>query len=314
MSVPTVDRSSSRQPRQTTKQKGLPSDKRQRYLAALWLALPALIGLGLFHFWPLFEVLRLGTSDFNIYTGESTWTGLDNLTRAASDPVLRSSLVTTTAFFLMKVPVQTAIALGLALFVSRPRRGIPLTRTAILLPVVTSMVVVTTVWGFMLNSESGLVNSVLGGLGLSKQPFLTDTSQALASIVFITIWKDVGLSMLFYLAGLMTIPGLYYEAAEIDGATRWQTFRYVTLPLLRPTTAFVLVISTIAAFQVFVPVEILTGGGPAGSTRVVVLYIFDTAFKFGGFSYAAAISALLMVILLGVSLLQLRATRSKVEA
>ena len=146
-------------------------------------------------------------------------------------------------------------------------------------------------------------------LDCRQQGFLRDRYQALPVLASITIWKEVGLSMIFYLAGLLAIPGVYYEAARIDGAGRWQQFRYMTLPLLNRTHVFVLVTGTIAAFKVFVPVEVLTDGGPSNATRVIVHYIFHLAFRFNRFSYATALSVILAVILIAISIFQMRITR-----
>jgi len=282
---------------------------RQKYTAAFLLSLPALIGLILFHYWPIYEMVRLSLLDYKIFTGEFSWKGVDNYVLAADDPILVDSLWVTATYFLLRVPLQMALALGLALFVVRPGRGVAWIRTIILLPAVTSMVVVSTVWGIMFHPDQGLVNGLLELLHLPPQPFLASASQALPAIAFITIWKEVGVSMLFFMAGLLTISRSYYEAAEVDGASVWQSFRNITLPLLKPTTAFVLITTTIAAFKVFVPVQILTGGGPSGSTRVIVLYIFELAFRFNRLGYAATVSVILAVILLAFSILQLRVTR-----
>ena len=173
------------------------------------------------------------------------------------------------------------------------------------------MVVASIVWGMMFHSDIGIVNGVLESFGLPAQGFLRDRYQALPVLASITIWKDVGLSMIFYLAGLLAIPTTYYEAARIDGAGRWEIFRYITLPLLNRTHAFVLVTSTIAAFKIFVPVEVLTDGGPSNATRVIVHYIFHLAFRFNRFSYATALSVILAILLIAISIFQLRITRDE---
>ena len=281
----------------------------QKYRAVFLLSLPALIGLILFHYWPIYEMVRLSLLDYKIFTGEFTWKGIENYSIAAEDPILIESLKVTANYFLLKVPVQMVLALGLALFVTRAGRGIGWIRTIILLPAVTSMVVVSTVWSFMFHPDSGLVNGFLELLNLPTQAFLTSQQQALPSLAFITIWKEVGMNMLFFMAGLLNIPPVYYEAATVDGASRWQSFRHVTLPLLKPTTIFVLITSTVAAFKVFVPVKVLTEGGPSNATRVIVLYIFDLAFRFNRLGYAATVSVILAAILLIFSMLQLRASR-----
>lgn len=283
----------------------------ERYVAALMLSLPALVGLVLFHYWPIVDTFRLSFLDYRVFTGEFSWIGADNFVRAAEDTVLTSSLKTTLVYFIFKVPVQMALALLLAILVSQPMPGQGLLRTLILLPTVTSMVVASTTLGMMMHPDNGLINGFLTSVGLPEQGFLTSVRQALPSIAAITIWKEVGMSMLFYLAGLTTIPRSYYEAARVDGANNWHLMRFITVPLLRRTHIFVLITSTIAAFKVFVPVKVLTDGGPSGATRVVVLYIYDLAFRFSQLGYAAAVSVILALILIVISIIQLRVTREE---
>ncbi len=281
----------------------------QRYRAAFLLSLPALVGLLLFHYLPIADTFRLSFTDYKVFTGEFTFTGLKNYDIALNDPILFLSLRNTAVFFLIKVPLQMALGLCLALLISKPGRDSTLLRTLILFPTVTSMVVASIVWGMMFHSDIGIVNGILEAFGLPQQGFLRDRYQALPVLAMITIWKEVGLSMIFYLAGLLAIPTAYYEAARIDGAGRWELFRYITLPLLNRTHVFVLVTSTIAAFKVFVPVEVLTDGGPSNATRVIVHYIFHLAFRFNRFSYATALSVILAILLIAISIFQLRITR-----
>ena len=287
---------------------------RQKYMSALLLSLPALVGLVLFQYWPIFKMVQLSFLNYKIFTGEFTWKGIENYVTAMQDPLLLHTFKVTGIYFLLKVPLQMALGLGLAMLVKNATRGIGWVRTIILLPVVTSMVVVSTVWGIMFNSDSGMVNGILALFGVPAQIFLSGTAQALPTIAFITIWKDVGLTMLFFMAGLLSIPHVYYEAAEVDGANAWQRFRYITLPLLKPTTVFVVVTTTIEAFKVFVPVKVLTDGGPSNATRVILLYIFELAFHFNRLGYAATISVLLAALLLLLSLLQMRLTREERDA
>lgn len=289
----------------------LTNQKTKRYAWALLLSLPALIGLVLFHYWPIFETIRISLHDYNIFTRQMNFVGAKHYQAALQDRALIQSALVTIRFFFLQVPVQMALALGLALMVAQPWRGVSLLRTVILLPAVTSMVVASTVWGMMYHPSNGLINSLLLTIGIPAQPFLTSASQALPSIAVITIWKDVGIYMLFFLAGLLNIPNEYYDAAKVDGANPWQILRFITVPLLQKTTLFVLVISTVSAFKVFVPVKILTDGGPLGSTRVIVLYLFDLAFKFNRFGFAVTVGVLLAITLLVISLVQFRLSRER---
>jgi ABC-type sugar transport system permease subunit len=280
----------------------------EQYRSALLLSLPALIGLVIFWYWPTIQAVVLGFQDYNLMSGSQAWTGLENYGTAATDPLLRLTFINTVIYFLMEVPLQMALALALALLV---QRGPAWLRTIILVPTVTSMVVVSVIWGLMYHPNSGLINSLLGSVGLPPQPFLTSTQQAMPSIALLMIWKNVGFSMLFFLAGLVSIPGNYYEAAATDGANGRQLFRHITLPLLRGTVVFLLITNTVTAFKVFTPIFLITEGGPINATRVVVLYIFENAFRFNKMGYAAAISVLLALFLLVISVYSLRVSRSR---
>jgi len=168
------------------------------------------------------------------------------------------------------------------------------------------MVAATAILGLMMHPTNGLFNALLQVFGIPPQGFLTDPDQALWSIVFITVWKNVGLTMLFFLAGLMAIPPSLYEAALIDGASAVQKHLYVTVPLLRKTIAFVAITTTIRAFQVFGPILMTTAGGPRNATRVVVMDIYDNAFVYNQMGYASALSVILAVVLIALSLFQLQ--------
>ena len=232
----------------------------QRYRAAFFLSLPALIGLFLFHYWPIADTFRLSFTDYKVFTGEFTFTGLKNYDIALHDPILLLSLKNTALFFLIKVPVQMALGLCLALLIAKPGRDSTLLRTLILFPTVTSMVVASIVWGMMFHSDIGIVNSLCWnhfGLPAAGLPARQASGAA-------RLWR-----LDHHLEGCRLeydlLPGRpasdtlgeYYEAARIDGAGRWQLFRNITLPLLNRTHVFVLVTSTIAAFKIFVPVEVL---------------------------------------------------------
>ncbi len=279
----------------------------ERYRSALIMSLPALIGLAIFWFLPMFQAINLGFRDFNMISGRQTWAGIENYLTAASDPLLRLTFGNTILYFLLEVPIQMALALGLALLV---QRSLAWLRTIILIPTITSMVVVSVIWGLMYHPNSGLINSLLQSIGLPPQPFLISSQQAMPSIALLMVWKNVGFSMLFFLAGLVGIPRDYYEAAATDGANGVQLFRYITLPLLRGTIVFLLITNTVTAFKVFTPIFLITKGGPVNATRVVVLYIFENAFRFNKMGYASAISVLLALFLLIVSVYSLRTSRA----
>lgn len=275
------------------------------------MSAPAIVGMILFYYWPIFEAFRYSFLQYNLIARTSTFVGFDNFRDLLNDPLVFISFRVTFLFFLIKVPLQMASGLGLALLVRNNTKGIGLLRTIILLPTVTSMVVVTVVWGFMYHPSTGLFNSFLNAIGLPSQKFLTSPTQALPSIVVLTLWKDVGLTMLFYLAGLLGISTEFYEAAKIDGANGWQQFRFITVPALRRTHLFILVTSTISAFRVFDPVYLTTQGGPINATRVILILIYNNAFRFHRLGYASAITVVLVLILVVISGIQFYLTREK---
>ncbi|MDR7481263.1 MAG: sugar ABC transporter permease [Armatimonadota bacterium] len=285
---------------------------RQRYRAAAIFLLPATVGIVLFSLLPILQALRLSLFDYSLLSPERLFVGGANYARAAQDPIFRIALRNTLVYAALLVALQTVAALGLALLLKRPVRGLAFFRSAFFIPVVTSLVVISTVWKLMYNSQ-GVINSVLAALGLPPQPFLASADQALASLVLMSVWKEVGFYMLIFLAGLQAIPGELYESAAIDGATAWQSFWRITLPLLRRAAVFVVVVGTISAFKVFTPVYLMTDGGPADSTMVMVFYIFRTAFRYFEMGFAAAMSFVLLVVVLLLTLVQFRLLRTTVE-
>ena len=182
-------------------------------------------------------------------------------------------------------------------------------RAAYFLPVVTSWVVVALLWRWLLSPANGLVNHILGLIGIDGPGWWTDPAWAMPSVILASAWKDLGFVMIILLAGLQAIPGELYDAARVDGTSAWQRFRHVTLPLLSPSTFFVVVISLINGFQVFDQVYVMTGGGPAGSTEVVVQQIYDLTFRYGRAGDASALSWLLFVVVLVVTIVQVRGQR-----
>jgi ABC-type sugar transport system permease subunit len=172
-------------------------------------------------------------------------------------------------------------------------------------------VVVSIVWGMLLNKDVGLINAILQMLGLPRQSFLTSITNALPSIIAISIWKNVGYTVIILVAGLKGIPDLYYEAATVDGANSWQKFWNITIPLLKRQLMFVTVWATLGAFQVFIPIYALTDGGPSRTTNVIVYYIYKRAFAFNEMGYSSALSIILLVVLLFVSVIQMRLMRSE---
>lgn len=271
--------------------------------------LPAFAGLLLFHLLPI--VYSLGRSFFTTVLGSGSlhFSGLENYLGLFSDPVFWKSLGQTLLFNLIVNPLQTALALGLALLVNVRLPGIGLFRSVFFIPVGVSLAVASVLWGMVLDSQSGLLNGLLIGLGLPPQPFLDNPGQALGSIVAIASWKGVGYWMIFFLAGLQGIPRSLYEAAAIDGASPLRSFFAITLPLLRRTTAFVLIADTAANFLLFVPVAVLTGGGPVGATNFLMYESYRSGIVGLDMGRATAITVIILLLLLGTVALQSRFLR-----
>ncbi|MEW6127877.1 MAG: sugar ABC transporter permease [Acidobacteriota bacterium] len=280
---------------------------RKDTLTAYLFIAPALSLLAVFVIYPVLQLFWVSFHDWNILKDEMTFNGTKNFSEILSESDFWKALFNTFYYVAITVPVGMAVSLGLALLLNDRIKGVGLFRTAVFTPVVTSTVAAGVIFVWLLNYEQGVVNSFLQTIGIGKINWLQSERWAMPAVVLMTIWKQAGYNMVLFLAGLQGIPDAYYEAASIDGAKRgWQTFRYVTWPLLKPTTFFVLVISVIFAFRSFEQMYVMTRGGPVGSTMTLVYYIFDKAFKFGNMGQAAAVSVLMVIIVLLLTWLQFR--------
>ncbi len=236
--------------------------------------------------------------------------GVANFTRLFDNATFWKSLANTVIFAVVIVPVQSLVALGLALLINTKMRGVNFFRTVYFLPVVTSMVVVSMLWMFMYQPD-GLINALLAKVGIQGPDWLGDPQWALLALILMSIWQACGFHMVIWLSGLQTIPGELYEAASLDGAGPWQQFVHVTWPGLRQTAVFILITITIAAFSLFTQVNIMTQGGPLDSTSTIVFMAVRTGFQQQQTGYAAAISLVFFVLVLAVSLIQRYFTRDK---
>jgi ABC-type sugar transport system permease subunit len=280
---------------------------------AFLFILPALINFIVFKYIPIISAAWVSLWHYSLLGGFRGFAGLENYAAMLEDPTFWNALRVTAIFTLVKVPTLVVFALGLALLMQGEAWIVKIVRASIYSPVVTSMIVVSIVWGMMYHSQIGLINSILRSLGFQAVAFLSDPGRALPAVIVVTLWRDVGFSMIILMAGLKGIPETFYEAAAIDGASHWQSFLHITLPLLRRVILFVVVTQTIFAFQVFTPIFALTKGGPQDATKVIVYYIYQHAFLFQDMAYASAMSMVVLVIILVVSLIQMRLLRSEVE-
>ncbi|MBN1154477.1 sugar ABC transporter permease [candidate division KSB1 bacterium] len=232
------------------------------------------------------------------------WIGLGNFLRLSSDLLFFKSIANTLVFLIIHIPLQISVALFLAEFLNQNIRFRGFFRASYFLPVVVSGVVITILWQQLYAQDTGILNSLLARLGLMKLPWLTDTRFAMPSIAIMATWKNVGLYIVLFLVGLQSIPKHMYEAADIEGASHWAKFRYITLPMINPTMIMVVILSTIGGFSLFIEPYIMTDGGPMNSTLSSVLYIYKQAFSFYHMGYAATLGFFFALIVFAVVLIQ----------
>jgi multiple sugar transport system permease protein len=284
--------------------------KRGEYIAAAVFLAPGLIWFWTFSLYPLLYAMWMSLHKWKI-RGSSEFIGLDNYVRVFQDPINLIALRNTVVYALISVPGQMVLGLALALLLEQRVRGKVFFRLLFYLPVISSWVVVSLIFMFLFNSE-GLVNQFFGetlGWVDPKTPWLTRPASALFVIALLGIWKGVGWVMIIYLAALQGVPKELVEAARIDGANGAQITRFVTVPLLAPTTLFIMVMLTIGSFQSFIQFYIMTGGGPLHRTEVFLSYMYNQAFNFLDFGYASAIAWTLALLILAVSMVQFRFIR-----
>jgi len=267
--------------------------------------LPNMLGFMVFIGIPIISSFVLSFTEWDLISSPS-FVGLSNYIQLFHDDNFWAALKHTLTFIVGYLPTVMAISLAIALILNQKIKFKVFFRAAYFIPVVTSWVAVALIWKWLLNPTYGLVNYGLSLVGVTGPAWLQDPSWAMVGIILTSVWKDVGFVMVLFLAGLQGIPNSYYEAAEIDGANRFQKFWKITLPLLSPTTFFVLVISLINSFQVFDQVMIMTQGGPAGSTTVLVQQIYNHAFRYNQMGYASAASWILFALVFIVTFIQMR--------
>ncbi|WP_263248847.1 carbohydrate ABC transporter permease [Saccharopolyspora rosea] len=275
------------------------SRRRSDAAAAFAFLAPDGLGLLLFVAVPTALALVVGLFDVDGF-GNVSWAGLDNFRLMAGDGLLWRSFGVTALYAVLFVPLAFVVSLALALLVRDHFPGVGAVRAALFLPNAVSLVVIGLLWQFLLTDKTGVVSRLGAAVGLGGVSWLGDPDLALVTLVLISVWFLMGYQMLIFVGGLQDIPAELYDAATVDGAGPWQRFRRVTWPMLRPTSFFVLVTSTINAvtgLQAFDLVFVTTSGGPANATSTVVYYAYQQAFQFGRFGYAAAICALLVVAL-----------------
>lgn len=275
---------------------------------AFLFILPSMIGFIIFYVVPAVRAVTISFTDWDLLT-TPTNIGLENYQKLLQDPNFWNSLKVTIYYVLLNIPIQTALAIVIAVIMDRATKNI-VVRAIIILPWLFPNVVVGLLWLWMLDPTIGIVNEFLRAIGLNAQPFLTSVELAMPSIAGINVWRHVGYTALLVFAGLQAIPKSVYEAASIDGSSELRTFFQITVPLLRPVLVFVIVTSVIGSFQLFDTVAVTTTGGPVNATEVLNWFIYENAFERFNMGYATAIAVVLFFILILVSLVQMRILRA----
>lgn len=277
----------------------------QKTIWVLLFLLPSMGGLIVFTVIPILASLGLTLFKWDLVT-PPVHIGLDNFQELFADPEFWAALRHTLGFIAGYLPMVMILGLAVAVALNQKFRGTTVFRTLFYLPVVSSWVAIALLWMWIFNPRFGMINYGLELLGITGPTWLFDPNWAMPAIIITSVWKDTGFVMVMFLAGLQAIPATFYEAASIDGANSWERFFRITLPLLSPTTFFAIVISLINSFQLFDQVWVMTGGGPAGATSVLVEQIVNNAFRYSRMGYASALSWVLFALVFVITVFQLR--------
>jgi multiple sugar transport system permease protein len=282
--------------------------RRRDQLTGYLFITPALAGAVAFVFVPLVLVVWYSLHEWNVLAGTFDFAGAENYRRLAEDPNVPGVLRATAVFSVALVVANLALALLLAVLLNQKLRGTTVFRVLFFSPVVVSLLAWTIVWNFLLQDNGG-INGLLDAAGVDGPNWLRSEGTAMASVVVVQVFKNVGLNMVLFLAALQGVPQELYEAARTDGAGAWTVFRRITLPLISPTVLLTSIITVVGSLQVFAQISVLTQGGPGTSTTVLVYYLYQQAFQFHAFGYGATLSVLLFLIVLALTLLQWRMRR-----
>lgn len=267
------------------------------------LVSPYLIFVTVFVLFPVLFCFFLTFHKWNIIS-PMHFIGFDNYTRLLHDRLFWKAIGNTLKFLLLHIPLQLIVSLFLAQLLNQKIKAISFFRASFFLPVIVSGVVVTILWQQLFGFDSGIFNRMLSGIGLPKIGWLVNPDIAIYSIAVMATWKNVGLYVILFLVGLQTVPPQYYEAAKLEGATRWQQFYHITLPMINPTIFLVVVLSTIGGFSLFIEPYIMTGGGPLNQTLSAVLYIYKQAFQYYNMGYSATLGFFYAIMIMTVVVLQ----------
>ena len=273
---------------------------------------PTLVIFSAFILFPVFFSFYLSFQKWNMFSGDATFVGLDNYARMFQSAEFWQVLKNTAIYSIGTIPINMALSLWVAYLLNKKLAGKKFLRTAFFAPVIISPVAAALIWRWMYDPNFGLVNYFVEMLGFNPVNWLNEPTAAMFALIIMSVWKTFGINMVLFSAGLQGIPDSYYEAAELDGAGKFAKFWHITIPMLAPTTFFIMIMSMISSFQVFDLVYVLTSGGPLGSTKVLVFYVYEYAFKFFEMGYASAISYFLFALLFLLTMFQIKFMKSKV--
>jgi len=282
-------------------------------LSAVVFLTPTMIIFLTFILFPVIFSFYLSFHEWNMFSSEATYVGIDNYKRMMQSNEFWSVLKNTGIYTIGTVPLNMIVALLVAMALNKKIKGKKFLRTAFFAPVIISPVAAAVIWRWIYDPNYGLLNYGISFFGVGSINWLNDPTAAMFALIIMGVWKTFGINMVLFSAGLAGIPETYYEAADIDGAGKFSKFWHITLPMLAPTTFFIMIMSMISSFQVFDLVYVLTSGGPLGSTKVLVFYVYEYAFKFFEMGYASAVAYVLFVILIILTLLQVRYMKNRVH-
>ncbi len=283
------------------------------FSTAYFFLTPALVLYAIFFVFPFFFSIYISFSDWNLISNEKTFVGLENYIHVFKDVVFWKAVKNTITYVLVTVPISVLLGLIYAVLIESAGRARNIYRFLFFIPVVLSVAATSLSFSLMYSPQSGLINQFLHFIGIDGPSWLQQQNTALLSIMIVGIWQSFGYNVILYIAGLKRVDKELYEAAEIDGASKWNQFVHITFPMLSPVHLFVFVVTMIYSFQVFSTVQIMTMGGPNNSTNVLVFYVYQEAFQFFSTGYASAAASILFIIVLILTIIQVNLIKSKVH-
>ncbi len=277
------------------------------------MVLPIVVFILAFTYWPILVSFDLSFRHWDFMSSEKPFVGLLNYSELVRSVEFWNSVTITLIFTAISVPLRLALAIAIARYLTTESKTVRALRGAFFLPAVTSSVAIAVIWSWIFSTDAGVANALLNNLGIAKVPWLQTPSLALWVIIIVNTWKQLGYDIVIYVAGLQAIPEDLYEAAKMDGGKRWHTFRRVTFPLVMPTTYFLLIVSVIESFQIFTIVDVMTQGGPAMSTDMMVNMLYRSGFTLFDVGKGSALAVLLFVFLVVLTVLKSRILGKRVH-